>query len=72
MQKKETFIQILASVWCLAKIVVPIPKKVKLSLIAVDYIFSSYAYNISVYRFLMCESNILDIHKYMIIESTNT
>ena len=37
----------------------------------IDYIFIGYAYNNNAYRFLVHESNILDIHKNMIMESKN-
>lgn len=51
--------------------VVPILKKVKTSLKIVGYIFISYAYNRSAYRFLKHEPKISDIHKDMIMELRN-
>ena len=59
-------------VWgCLAKVAVPPPKKVKIGPKTIDCIFISYARNSAVYRFLVHESNIPDIHKNTIIESMN-
>ncbi|PKI57989.1 hypothetical protein CRG98_021620 [Punica granatum] len=59
-------------VWgCLAKIVVPTPKKVKIGPKTVDCIFIGYAHNSSAYRFLVHESKISDIHKNTIMESRN-
>ena len=56
---------------CLAKVVVPLPKKVKIGSKTIDCIFMGYAHNSAAYRFLVHESNILDIHKNMIMESRN-
>ena len=50
---------------------VPPPKKVKIRPKTIDYIFIGYAHNNSAYRFLVSESNILDIHKNTIMESRN-
>ena len=59
-------------VWgCLAKVVVPPPKKVKTGLKTIDCIFMDYAHNSVAYRFLVHESNIPDIHKNTIMESRN-
>ena len=59
-------------VWgCLAKVAVPLPKNVKIRPKIVDCIFIGYAHNSNAYWFLVHESNILDIHKNMIMESRN-
>ena len=56
---------------CLAKVVVPPPKKVKIEPKTIDFIFIGYAHNSTTYRYLFHESNILDIHNNMIMESRN-
>ena len=56
---------------CLAKVVVPTPKKVKTGPKTVDCIFIGYAQNSSAYRFLVYKFEILDIHKNTIMESMN-
>ena len=59
-------------VWgCLAKVVIPTPKKVKIGHKTIDCIFIGYAPNSTAYRFLVHESNIPDIHKNTIMESKN-
>ena len=59
-------------VWgCLAKMVVPTPKKMKISPKMVDCIFIGYTYNGNAYRFLVHESENPDIHKNTIMESRN-
>ena len=59
-------------VWgCLAKVAVPIPKKVKIGSKTVDCIFIGYANNSNAYRFLVYDSSIPDIHKNTIMESRN-
>ena len=59
-------------VWgCLAKVAVPPPKKVKIRPKPIDCIFIGYAHNSTAYRFLVHESNILDIFKNTIMESRN-
>ena len=55
---------------CLAKVAVPSPKKVKIRPKTIDCSFSGYAHN-STTRFLVYESNILDIYKNTIMESRN-
>ena len=56
-------------VWgCLAKVVVPPPKKVKIRPKTIDCIFIDYAHNNVAYRFIVYESNIPDIHKNTIME----
>ena len=56
---------------CLAKVTIPTPKKVKIGMKTVDCIFTGYAQNSSAYLFLMCKSEISDIHKNTIMESRN-
>ena len=59
-------------VWgCLAKVMVPTPKKMKIGPKIVDCIFIGYEQNSSTYRFLVYKSNNLDIHKNTITESKN-
>ena len=59
-------------VWvCLAKVLVPKPKKVKIGPKIVDCIFIGYVHNNIAYRFLVHESKIHDIHKDTIMESIN-
>ena len=51
-------------VWgCLAKVVIPPPKKVKIRPKMIDYIFIGYTHNSVAYRFHVHESNIPYIHK---------
>ena len=56
---------------CLAKVAVPSPKKTKIGPKTVDYVFIGYANNNSAYRFLICKSNIPDMHVNTIIELRN-
>ena len=59
-------------VWgCLAKVMVPIPKRIKIGPKTIDYIFIGYAINSSAYRFLVHKYDIPDIHVNAIIESRN-
>src|SRR3954464_12252366 len=59
-------------VWgCLAKVAVPIPKKVKIGPKKVDCIFIGYANNSNAYRFLVYDSSIPDIQKNTIMKSRN-
>jgi hypothetical protein len=55
----------------LAKVVVPIPKKIKIGPKTVDCVFIGYAHNSSAYRFLIHKSDIPDMHVNTIIESRN-
>ena len=55
----------------LAKVIVPIPKKVKIGPKTIDCIFIGYAINSSAYLFLMHKYDIPDIHVNTIIESRN-
>ena len=56
---------------CLAKVMVPIPKRIKIEPKTIDCIFIDYAINSSAYRFLVHKSDIPDIHVNTIIESRN-
>ena len=56
---------------CLAKVVVPTPKKMKIGHKTVDYIFIGYAHNSNAYRFLVHESENPNIHKNAIMEARN-
>ena len=59
-------------VWgCLTKVMVPIPKKIKIGPKTIDCIFIGYAINSSAYRFLVHKYDIPDIHGNTIIESRN-
>ena len=59
-------------VWgCLAKVAVPIPKKVKIGPKTFDYVFIGYAHNSSAYHFLIHKSEIFDMHTNTIIETRN-
>ena len=59
-------------VWgCLAKVVVPPPKRIKMGSKLVDYVFIGFAYNSSAYRFLIHKYDILDMNAGTIIESRN-
>ena len=54
---------------CLAKVALPPPKKEKIALKTVDYVFIGYAHNNSAYRFVVYEILIPDIHKNTYTES---
>ena len=56
---------------CLAKVVVPIPKRTKIEPKTVDCVFIGYAHNSIAYRFLIYKFDILDLHVNTIIESRN-
>ena len=59
-------------VWgCLAKVAVPLPKKVRIGPKTIDCIFIGYAHNSAAYRFLVYEYNIKDIHQNTIMELRN-
>ena len=68
MERSKTFLQILK---CLAKVAVPIPKKVKIGPKTVDCVFIGYAHNSSAYRFLIHKLEIIDMHANTVIESRN-
>ena len=59
-------------VWgCLAKVMVPIPKRIKIGPKTIDCIFIGYVINSSAYRFLVHKYDIPNIHVNTIIESRN-
>ena len=59
-------------VWgCLAKVVVPIPKRIKIGSKSVDCVFIGYAHNSSAYRFLIHKSDIPYMNVNTIIELRN-
>jgi hypothetical protein len=59
-------------VWgCLAKVLAPLPKKMKIGPKTVDCIFIGYAAHSNAYRFLVYESKNPEIHKNTIMESKN-
>ena len=71
MERKKLLYKFLKVWGCLAKVVVPKQKMVKIGLKTVDYIFIGYASNNCVYRFLVHKSDISDIHVSAIMESKN-
>ena len=71
MERSESFLQIFKGVGCLAKVMVPIPKRIKIGPKTIDCIFIGYAINSSAYRFLVHKYDIPDIHVNTIIESRN-
>ena len=72
MFKKEKSCYKTLKVWgCLAKVLIPAPKKVKIGPKTVDCIFIGYNHNNTIYRFLVHESKISDIQKNTIMESRN-
>ena len=56
---------------CLAKVMVPILKRIKIRPKTIDCIFIGYAINSCAYRFLVHKYDIPDIHVNTIIESRN-
>lgn len=59
-------------VWgCLAKVLAPLPKKMKIGPKTVDCIFIGYALHSNAYRFLVHDSKNPDIHKNTFMESKN-
>ena len=59
-------------VWgCLAKVAVPIPKRIKIGSKLVDCVFIGYAHNSSAYQFLIHKSDVPDMNVNTIIESRN-
>jgi transposase InsO family protein len=54
---------------CLAKVMIPLPKKLKIGPKTVDCIFIGYAHESSAYQFLVHESLHPEIHKNTIMES---
>ncbi|KAK8685120.1 hypothetical protein V6N13_041128 [Hibiscus sabdariffa] len=57
---------------CLAKVMAPLPKRMKIGPKTVDCIFIGYAEHSNAYRFLVHDSKNLEIHKNTIMESKNT
>ena len=59
-------------VWgCLAKVAIPIPKRIKIGSNSVDCVFIGYAYDSSAYRFLIHKSDVPEMNGNTIIESRN-
>ena len=56
---------------CLAKVLAPLPIKIKLGAQTMNCIFIGYALNSRAYKFLVHKSEIPDIHVNMIIEFRN-
>ena len=56
---------------CLVKVMVSIPKRIKIGPKTIDCIFIGYAINSSAYHFLVHKYDIPDIHVNKIIESRN-
>ncbi|KAJ0462894.1 putative RNA-directed DNA polymerase [Helianthus annuus] len=68
MEKKEAFIYL--KVWgCLAKVIVPPPKALRIGPKTVECIFIGYAHQSSAHRFLVHESKNPDVHKHTIMEA---
>ena len=69
-KKKPSYKQL--KVWgCLAKLLIPTPKKVKIGLKTVDCIFIGYLPHNTAYWFLVHDSKIPKIQKNTILESRN-
>ena len=66
---KETQFDIFQSVGCLAKVQVPIPKRVKIGPKTVDCVFIRYATNSKACRFFVHKSEHPDIHDNTIMKS---
>ena len=56
---------------CLAKVTIPILKRIKIGSKSMDCVFIGYAHNSIAYQFLIHKSNILDMNANTIIESRN-
>ena len=56
---------------CLAKVEVPLPKRVKIGFEIVDCVFIGYVVNSKVCQFLIHKSDIPELHVNTIIESDN-
>ena len=55
-------------VWgCLAKVLIPLPKRTKLGPKTVDCVFIGFAINSAAYRFLIIKSEVSDMHVNTII-----
>ena len=57
---------------CLAKVEVPLPKRIKIGPKTIDCVFIGYAVNSKACRFLVHKSDNPEIHVNTIIESDNT
>ena len=68
---KKPFYQFLKVWGCLAKVVVPIPKRINIRSKSIDCVLIGYAHNNSAYRFLIHKSNVLDMNVNIIIELRN-
>ena len=59
-------------VWgCLAKVLIPLPKRTKLGPKTIDCVFIGFANASAAYRFLVYKSDVSDIHVNTIIESVD-
>ncbi|KAK8583215.1 hypothetical protein V6N13_021927 [Hibiscus sabdariffa] len=56
---------------CLAKVMAPLPKRMKIGPKTMDCIFIGYAEHSNAYRFLVHDSKNPEIHKNTIMESKN-
>ena len=66
---KQPSYKILKVCGCLAKVQVPLPKRVKLRSKTIYCVFVGYAQHSTTYRFLVIKSEILDINNNTIMES---
>ena len=71
MERKKTQLEIFQSVGCLAKVQIPMPKRVKIGPKTVDCVFIGYAKSSKACRFLVRKSEHPDINENTIIESDN-
>ena len=70
-EKKRLKLSYLRTWGCLAKVNVPIPKKIKLGPKTVDCVFLGYAFHSIGYRFLIVKSEVPDMHVGTIMESND-
>ena len=68
--KKPSY-QFLKVLGCLAKVAIPISKRIKIGSNSVDCVFIGYAHNSSAYRFLIHKSDVPDMNVNTVIESRN-
>ena len=54
---------------CLAKVLIPLPKRIKLGHKTIDCVFIGFANASVAYRFLVYKSEVHDIHVNIILES---
>ena len=71
MERKKTQLEIFQSVGCLAKVEVPLPRRVKIGPKTIDCVFIGYVVNTKACRFLVHKSDNPEIHVNTIIESDN-